>query len=89
LYFSFDSDGRLHGFVDLQFVIQKVIKFGFDISAVNKIQAHFNHGVLDGIAYVKLIDDRVLCLTIQNGVLHGRAIIIGTVHILPVFLLLF
>ncbi len=89
MYFSFDKDGRLHGFVELQFIVTKVIKFGFDISSVNMMRAYFNHGVPNGIATVKMVDERVLHLTLQDGVLHGQALIVGTVHILPVVILTF
>ena len=51
------------------------------------VQARFEHGEPDGIVFMKLMDDRVLCPTAREGVLHGPVILAGTVHILPVTLI--
>ena len=36
--FSYDSSGQFHGFIELQFVIQEIFKFGFSLKGTVIIQ---------------------------------------------------
>ena len=44
----------------------------------------FIHGELGGIILIKLLDERFGFLSVKDGVIHGPAVIAGTVPILPV-----
>lgn len=70
--------------MELIFINDEVSKFGFEFGSLEMVQANYHHGQPQGIAYLKLQDGRVLCPIVLEGVLHGPAIISGSVHILPV-----
>jgi hypothetical protein len=82
--FSFDSNNQLHGIVDLIFIVEENIKFGFDLRGIVSVQGQFVHGSLEGTTIIKFQDERIGLMSIKNGVFHGPAIIAGTVPILPV-----
>ena len=87
--FSFDSNNQLHGIVDLNFIVEENIKFGFDLRGIVSVQGQFVHGSLEGTTIIKFQDERIGLMSIKNGVFHGPAIIAGTVPILPVIKLVF
>ena len=74
----------MHGNVELIFVVTEKIKFGFHLRGTYALRGHFFHGQLEGQVILKFQDQRVAFVSVKNGILHGPAVIAGTVHILPV-----
>ena len=81
---SFDSQGQLHGHVELVFPPKDRVQFGFNFDDVIGLRGDFVHGQLSGVVALDLQDFRTVYLSLKEGVAHGPAIIAGFVPILPV-----